>query len=150
MQWAFLVLAALAALIELNTGTFYLAGVAVAALLTTLIGFWLRDDWLIFVFLLLCALLTVAVMLFRRNGSHGTGLVDFDIGQVVSVCGISPYGHRLTVTYRGVNWEAVTDDGSVLVPGDTAVIVRKTDKLLHLALPPAAAAPTQPAAENDI
>ena len=146
MQWAFLVLAVVAALVELNTGTFYLAAVAAAALLTTLIGFWLRDDWLIFVFLLLCSLLAVTVMLFRRNSRPGKGLVDFDIGQIVSVRGISPHGHRLTVLYRGVNWEAVTDDGSVLVPGDTAIIVRKTDKLLHLA----AAAPAQASAENDI
>ena len=28
------------------------------------------------------------------------------------------------------------EDGSVLAPGGTAIIVRKTDKLLHLALPP--------------
>jgi membrane protein implicated in regulation of membrane protease activity len=149
MQWAFLVLAVLAALVELNTGTFYLAGVAAAALLTTLIGFWLRDDWLIFVFLLLCLLLTVIVMLFRRNLRPGKGLVDFDIGQIVSVCGMSPHGDRLSVSYRGANWEAVTDDGSVLVPGDIAIIVRKTDKLLHLALPPAAA-PTRASAKNDI
>ena len=40
------------------------------------------------------------------------------------------------VSYRGANWEAVMDDGSVLAPGDTAIIKRKTDKLLHLALPP--------------
>jgi hypothetical protein len=28
------------------------------------------------------------------------------------------------------------EDGSVLAPGATAIIMRKTDKLLHLALPP--------------
>ncbi len=43
------------------------------------------------------------------------------------------------VSYRGVDWEAVMEDGSVLAPGRAAVIVRKTDKLLHLALPPEAA-----------
>jgi len=31
------------------------------------------------------------------------------------------------------------EDGSVLAPGDTAIIMRKTDKLLHLALPPGVA-----------
>jgi membrane protein implicated in regulation of membrane protease activity len=39
MQWVFLILALSAALAELHTGTFYLTGVAVAALLTTLLGF---------------------------------------------------------------------------------------------------------------
>lgn len=136
MQWVFLILAVVAALVELNTGTFYLAGIAAAALLTTLVGFWLRGDWLIFVFLLLCALLTVAVMLSRRSRVPSKPLADFDIGQTVTVCGIAPHGHRLTVSYRGANWEAVTDDGSVLAPGDTAIIVRKTDKLLHLASAP--------------
>jgi membrane protein implicated in regulation of membrane protease activity len=140
----------LAALVELNTGTFYLAGVAAAAILTTLVGFWLRDDWLIFVFLLLCGLLTIAVMLFRRQLRPGKGLVDFDVGQVVSVNGVSLHGHRLTVSYRGATWEAVTDDGSVLVPGDTAIIVRKTDKLLHLAFSPVPPAPAQTSTEKDI
>ena len=31
--------------------------------------------------------------------------------------------------------EAVTDDGSAPSPGDTAIITRKTDKLLHLVMP---------------
>ena len=136
MQWAFLVLAVLAAVVELHTGTFYLAAVAAAAGLTTLIGFWIRDDLLIFVFLFLCALLTASVMLSRRSWPHGKALADFDIGQTVSLCGMSPNGQRLIVSYRGANWEAVMEDGSVLAPGETAIIMRKTDKLLHLALPP--------------
>jgi membrane protein implicated in regulation of membrane protease activity len=132
MQWTFLLLALLAALVELHTGTFYLAGVAAAALLTTLVGFWVRDDLLIIVFLLLCAVLMAAVMLFRRKWPRGKTLADFDIGQSVSVHSVSPHGNRLVVSYRGTNWEAVTDDGAILAPGDTAVIKRKTDKLLHL------------------
>jgi membrane protein implicated in regulation of membrane protease activity len=137
MQWAFLILAVLAALAELHSGTFYLAGVAAAAVVTAVIGIWIRDDLLIVVFLLLCALLTVAVMLSRRTWMHSKALVDFDIGQRVSIRSISPHGHRLVVSYRGAEWEAVVDDGAVLAPGDTAVITRKTDKLLHLALPSA-------------
>lgn len=76
MQWVFLVLALLAALAELHTGTFYLAGVAAAALLTALMGFWIRGDLLIFAFVALCAILTAAVMLSwrhqaRTKSSHG-------------------------------------------------------------------------------
>ena len=118
MQWAFLVVAVLAALVELHTGTFYLAAVAAAALLTTLLGVWVRDDLLILVFLLLCAMLTAAVMLSRRSWTQSKALVDFDIGQRVSITGISPHGHRLIVSYRGANWEAVMEDGSVLAPGE--------------------------------
>jgi membrane protein implicated in regulation of membrane protease activity len=136
MQWVFLVLALSAALAELNTGTFYLAGIAAAAFVTALIGFWIRGDLLVFVFVILCAILLATVMLFRRNQARGKDLADFDIGQTVMVRGASPLGNTLTVSYRGVNWEAVMEDGSILAPGTTAVIVRKTDKLLHLALPP--------------
>jgi membrane protein implicated in regulation of membrane protease activity len=145
MQWAFLVLAVLAALVELHTGTFYLAAVAAAAVLTALTGIWARDDLLILVFLLLCAMLTAAVMLSRRSWTHTKALVDFDIGQSVSITGIAPHGRHLIVSYRGADWQAVMEDGSVLTPGDTAIITRKTDKLLHLALPPAMAAREQSA-----
>jgi membrane protein implicated in regulation of membrane protease activity len=136
MQWVFLVLAILAALSELHTGTFYLAGVSVAALLTTVIGFWLRGDWLIFVFVILCAGLMLAVMLLRRHQERSQNLADFDIGQTVTVRDVAPHGNHLTVGYRGTNWDAMMDDGAVLGPGDLAVITRKTDKLLHLVRAP--------------
>jgi len=136
MQWVFLVLALWAALVELHTGTFYLAAVAAAGLLTALIGFWVRDDLLIVVFLLLCAVMMAAVMLSRRKSTRSEPLADFDIGQSVSVHSVSQHGDRLLVSYRGTNWEAVIDDGAVLAPGDIAIITRKTDKLLHLVSPP--------------
>jgi membrane protein implicated in regulation of membrane protease activity len=135
MQWVFLVLALLAALAELHTGTFYLAGVAAAALLTALMGFWIRGDLLIFGFVVLCAILTTAVMLSRRRRERTKGLADFDIGQTVTIGDVTSPGNCLTVSYRGANWQAVMEDGSVPIPGSTAIIKRKTDKLLHLALP---------------
>ena len=52
MHWAFLVLAVLAALAELHTGTFYLAAVAIAAGIITVAGFWMPDYLLVSVFLL--------------------------------------------------------------------------------------------------
>ena len=136
MQWVFLVLALLAALAELHIGTFYLAGVAVAALLASLTGFWIPGDLLIFAFVVLCTVLMGAVMLSRQHRAHKKGLADFDIGQTVTVLDDPVPGNRLTVIYRGVNWEAVMEDGSVPAPGSTAIIKAKTDKLLHLALPP--------------
>jgi membrane protein implicated in regulation of membrane protease activity len=136
MQWVFLVVALGAALVELHTGTFYLAAAAAAALLTALTGFWIRGDLLIIVFVLLCAILMAGVMLVRRHRARGKDLADFDIGKTVTVCSVSPQGNRLLVSYRGVNWEAVMEDGSVLAPGAIAIIMRKTDKLLHLTLPP--------------
>ena len=87
-------------------------------------------------FVLLCAVLLGAVLLWRRtSGGRTRRLADFDIGQSVSVRGVVPPENRLTVSYRGANWEAVMEDGSVPAPGDTAVIAVKTDKLLHLVLP---------------
>ena len=139
MLWVFLVLAVLAALAELNTGTFYLAGVAVAALLTALIGIWIRGDELIIVFAALCAILTGAILLLRRNRARGDSLADFDIGQTVTIREAVPHGHRLVVSYRGVDWQAEMEDGSIPPPGSTAIIKRKADKLLYLVLPPGAA-----------
>jgi membrane protein implicated in regulation of membrane protease activity len=135
MQWVFLVLALLAALAELHTGTFYLATVAAAALLASLMGFWIRGELLIFAFVVLCAIPTAAIMLSRRHRARATGLADFDIGQTVTIRDVPPPGNCLTVSYRGANWQAVMEDGSVPAPGSTAIIKRKTDKLLHLAMP---------------
>jgi membrane protein implicated in regulation of membrane protease activity len=135
MQWVFLVLALLAALAELHTGTFYLAGVAAAALLTALIGFGIPGDILIVVFVVLCAVLTGAVMLSRRHQARTEGLADLDIGQTVMISDVPPPGNCLTVSYRGVNWQAVMEDGSIPAAGSIAIIKRKTDKLLHLTLP---------------
>jgi membrane protein implicated in regulation of membrane protease activity len=137
MHWAFLVLALLAALAELHTGTFYLAAVAVAAGLIAIAGFWISDSLMIFVFVLLCALLLGAVALSRRTWVRRSAVDDLDIGQAVSVCGVAPYGRHLIVRYRGVEWEAVMDDGSIPEPNAIAIITRKTDKLLHLKSPPA-------------
>lgn len=134
MQWGFLVLALFAAVAELNTGTFYLAGVAIAALLTVGAGFWIRGDLLIFAFVGLCAIFIVAVSLLRRRTRSGE-LADFDIGQTVTIRGASPQGDHFMVSYRGSDWEAVMEDGSLATPGAAAVIVRRTDKLLHLAAP---------------
>ena len=134
MQWVFLVLAVLAALVELHTGTFYLAAVAAAALLTTLIGFWIRGDLLILVFVVLCAVLLVAVMLVGGIG-RAPRVLRISTSARACRCEVSPQGNRLMVSYRGTNWEAVMDDGSVPAPGGTAIIKRKTDKLLHLAVP---------------
>jgi membrane protein implicated in regulation of membrane protease activity len=133
MQWVFLVLALGAALSELHTGTFYLAGVAAAALLTALLGFWIRGDLLIFAFVVLCAILTAAVML-RRHRTRSKILADFDIGQIVAIRDVPLQGNCLTVRHRGVDWQAVMEDGSVPAAGSIAIIKRKTDKLLHLAL----------------
>jgi membrane protein implicated in regulation of membrane protease activity len=135
MQWMFLVLALAAALAELHTGTFYLAGVGAAALLTALIGFWLRGDLLIFAFVALCAIITAAVALWRRHQARGKRLADFDIGQSVTISDVPSHGNCLTVRYRGVEWQAVMEDGTVPAAGSTAIIKRKTDKLLHLVLP---------------
>jgi membrane protein implicated in regulation of membrane protease activity len=139
MHWAFFVLALLAALAELHTGTFYLAAVAVAAALIAVAGFWISDSLMIFVFALLCVLLLGAVALSRRTWVRRTALDDLDIGQAVSVRGLAPHGRHLIVRYRGVEWEAVMEDGSILQPNEIAIITRRTDKLLHLTLPPTSA-----------
>jgi membrane protein implicated in regulation of membrane protease activity len=134
MQWVFLVLGLVAALAELNSGTFYLAGVAVAAFLTAVGGFWVRPDWLPVGFLVVCLVLAYPVVLLRRGlAVGGRALPDPDVGQIVTVVSVSEESGRLVVSYRGSRWDAVMESGKMPAPGQVAVIERKTDKLLHLA-----------------
>jgi membrane protein implicated in regulation of membrane protease activity len=130
----FLVLGLVAAIAELNSGTFYLAGVAVAALLTSLSGFWLRADWLPLAFFVLCVGALPVVLLLRRRLPRGRTLPDPDVGQIVTVVSVSEENGRLVVSYRGSRWDAVLDRGKMPRPGQSATITRKTDKLLHLAV----------------
>jgi membrane protein implicated in regulation of membrane protease activity len=132
MQWLFLIGALAAAVAELHTGTFYLAGLAAAALISYGLGFWIGGTPLVVTFVALCAGTTLLVTLARQRRTRDHNLVDFDIGQSVLVRGAGQPGNRLTVDYRGAQWDAVMDDGSAPAPGDNVVIVRKTDKLLHL------------------
>ena len=103
-----------------------------------MIGFWIRDDLLILVFLVLCAILIGAIVVAARSNAKQCP-ADFDIGQSVTIRSVAQQGNHLVVSYRGANWDAVMDDGSACAPGEIAVIKRKTDKLLHLASPREAA-----------
>jgi len=135
MQWIFVVAGLLAALAEMHTGTIFLAGVALAAFVAAGLGYWITGTALVEIFAALCVGITVAIAVFRGKRARGVDTIDFDIGQTVSVLGPAAHGEHLIVSYRGVEWDAVMADGSVAKPGDNAVIVRKTDKLLHLAAP---------------
>lgn len=136
MQWVFLIAGLLAALAEMHSGTFYLAGIAAAALATAGLGFWITGTPLVVAFVVLCAALTVLITITRKRRTLGHDLADFDLGQSVTIRTIGQPGNRLSVNYRGTQWDAVMDDGSTPAPGDNAVIKRKTDKLLHLVAPP--------------
>jgi membrane protein implicated in regulation of membrane protease activity len=129
----FLVLGLVVAIAELSSGTFYLAGVAAAAFLTSLTGFWIRADWLPLAFLVFCIGLLPVVRLLRQRLSRGRTLPDPDVGQIATVVSVSEASGRLVVSYRGSRWDAVLDRGKMPEPGQSATITRKTDKLLHLA-----------------
>ncbi len=147
VQWIFLVLALWAALVELHTGTIYLAAIAVVALATFVLGFWVHPDLLVFVFIAGCIAALVAVWAYRRRLPHGRGLADFDAGGQVIVVSVAPGERRLVVSYRGTRWDAVMDKGPLPAAGEVAVITRKTGNVLHLAPPPDAPAP-RPAQES--
>ncbi len=129
----FLVLGLVVAIAELNSGTFYLAGVAAAAFLTSFSGFWLRADWLPIAFFVFCIGILPLVLLLRHRLPRGRTLPDPDVGQIVTVVSVSQESGRLVVSYRGSRWDAVLDRGKMPEPGQSAAITRKTDKLLHLA-----------------
>ena len=148
MAWLFLVLALWSALVELHSGTFYLAAVAVAALIAAVAGIWLRADLLPFVFLLACAAMLPPAIYGRRRLARRRGLADFDIGQEVTVLELLPGRDRLIVSHRGSRWDGVLESGPAPQVGDRVVIVRKSGAVLHLANRTGAPrpAPQEPAA----
>lgn len=135
MQWVFVVLGLFAALSELHSGTFYLAGVAVAAFLTALAGIWIAPGLLPYVFPAFCVALLPVIVFLRRHLARDRALPDADIGQLVTVVDVSVETRRLAVSYRGSRWEAIVDNGPLPAPGQVAIITAKTDNLLHLTVP---------------
>lgn len=132
MQWVFLVLALLAALVELHTGTIYLAAVALVALVTFILGFWVPEEPLIYVFAGGCVLAVVLVRAYRRAVPDGRGLADFDTDQEATVVAVLS-GQKLTVSYRGTRWDALLDDGPPPAIGSVLRITGKTGSVLHVA-----------------
>ncbi len=134
MQWVFLVLALLAALVELHTGTIYLAAVALVALATFILGFWVPEQPLIYVFAAGCVLAVAVVWAYRRAVPDERGLADFDTDQEAAVVAILP-GQKLTVTYRGTRWDAVLEGGPPPAIGSVLRITGKSGSVLHVAAP---------------
>lgn len=132
MQWMFLVLALLAALVELHSGTFYLAALSLVSLATFGLGFVLREDFLILAFFLLSGVAFLGVWVWRRRLGGRDRLGDFDLGQIVLVNGpVGPDG-IVAVQYRGTRWMAEMADGEVPLPGLPASIVGRRGNVLRL------------------
>ena len=132
MQWLFFVLALLAALAELHTGTFYLAAVAAVALVTAVVGWWIDEGHLIVTFVVLCFAACALVWLNHRKVARKPAFPDFDTGQDVTVEAIERGNNRLTVSYRGTRWDAVLDDGPPPAIGACVQITRKSGSVLHV------------------
>ena len=133
----YVVIAFVAGLVELFTGTFYLAAVALAALFTAITGLLLPGTVLHWFFLGFClVLLPTGLWLRHRLAAKTKDLGDFDLGQGVDVVSGPDSNQQYSVRYRGSEWLAVVDDGPSPCPGDRAVIIAKTDNLLHLGVLP--------------
>ncbi|MHB8251150.1 MULTISPECIES: NfeD family protein [Acidithiobacillus] len=133
----YIVIAFGAGLAELFTGTFYLAAVALAALFTAITGLLLPGAVLHWIFLGFClVLLPAGVWLRHRLAGKSGDLGDFDLGQGVDVVSGPDSNQQYSVRYRGAEWLAVVDDGPTPHPGDRAIIIAKTDNLLHLGVLP--------------
>ena len=141
MQLIFLGLALAAALVELSTGTFYLAAVALIALGTAALGFLLPDDDLILVFLGGSLIALALVRAWHRRQARKPGLPDLDAGQFVTISGHGASATHVVVTYRGTRWDGVMIDGAQPIIGSEAVIMRKSGSLLQLAAPTATTKP---------
>ncbi len=137
MFMVYVVIAFGAGLAELFTGTFYLAAVALAALFTAITGLLLPGTVLHWVFFGFClVLLPTGLWLRHRLAAKTKNLGDFDLGQGVDVVSGPDSNQQYSVRYRGAEWLAVVDDGPSPCPGDRAVIIAKTDNLLHLGVLP--------------
>ncbi len=137
MLFVYVIIAFVAGMAELFTGTFYLAAVALAALFTAITGLLLPGTVLHWVFLGFCLVLLPAGTGLRHYLAGKTkDLADFDLGQSVDVVRGPDQNEQYTVRYRGSEWIAVVDDGPAPCAGDRAVIVGKTDNLLHLGVLP--------------
>lgn len=133
MQLIFLGLALAAALVELSTGTFYLAAVALIALITAALGFLLPDNDLILVFLVGSLIALALVRSWHRRQARKPGLPDLDAGQRVMIAGHGASADHVVVTYRGTRWDGVMLDGARPIIGSEAVIIRKLGSQLQLA-----------------
>lgn len=140
MLLLYLIIAVVAGLAELFTGTFYLAAVALAALITLLAGFFLPHLTLHWVFLASGVLLILgSTWLRHRLARKASGVDDLDLGQAVEILrGPDAHG-RYRVSYRGSEWPAVLEEGENACPGAAAVIVAHEGNLLHIALLPPSA-----------
>ncbi len=142
MQLLYLAIALVSGIAELFSGTFYLAAVALAAIVTLLSGLFLPHLILHWVFLAASAALIFLTALLRHSlASRQAGIDDLDIGQTVELLhGPDPEGHY-RVHYRGSDWSAVLENAAPPVcPGEAAIIVGREGSLLHIApIPPSSA-----------
>ncbi|MCE5387672.1 MAG: NfeD family protein [Acidithiobacillus sp.] len=149
MQLIYLLIAVIAGIAELFTGTFYLAAVALAALLALLAGFLLPELTLHWVFLGASLLFIVGASFLRhRLANRAAGIDDLDLGQRALVLqGPDPQG-QYRLQYRGSEWPAILapecQEGPIC-PGSSVVIVGRDGNLLHVApLPPSVSEETCP------
>ncbi len=134
MAAIYLLIAFVAGVAELFTGTFYLAAVALAALITLGASTFVRPDFLHWVFLAACLFTIPATMALRhRLARRASGIDDMDLGQTVAILSGPDAEQRYRVHYRGSEWSAELETGSAC-PGDRAVIVAKEGNILKLAV----------------
>lgn len=133
MQWMFLILALGAALVELHSGTFYLAAIALIALIIFGLGFFVREEFLLLLFLALSAGAMVAIWVWRRRRRGRDKLADLDLGQVVVVNAAAGADGTLRVRYRGTDWVGEMAAGPAPAIGAAASIIGKRGNVLRLA-----------------
>ncbi|MEY2342627.1 NfeD family protein [Acidithiobacillus sp. IBUN Pt1247-S3] len=137
MLLLYLIIAVIAGLAELFTGTFYLAAVALAALITLIAGFVLPQLTLHWVFLASSIILILASTWLRhRLARKASGVDDLDLGQAVEILRGPDAQGRYRVRYRGSEWPAVLEEDDSACAGASAVIVAHEGNLLHIALLP--------------
>ncbi|HET7923076.1 MAG TPA: NfeD family protein [Gammaproteobacteria bacterium] len=134
MLWGFLIAGILLAVIEIVTVTFYLAALAVAALLTALVV-WLAEPsplaaGFVFAVSALVSLLFAHRLRHRMQPRESDALADMDRGAEVRLEEVA--GTALKVRYRDSLWEAVWEGPGEPAPGARAVISAREGSRLRV------------------
>ncbi len=124
LQWSFLLLAIGAAIAEVHSVTIYLAGVAVAALLATLAGFWVKGGAEVAVFAAASLGVLAAVPPLRRKLARKR-TPELDLGETVVFVAPGARPGEAVVRYRGAQWQADIDPAEAVVAGQAGVITAR-------------------------
>lgn len=147
-MWIWFVIAAVALILELLSGTFFLLLVAVAAAGAGVVA-WFGGEvtWQLLAFCILgiagFVILRSSGLLKRgqRNDASRNRDVNLDIGQIVQVNEWTP-AKTAIVQYRGAQWQVRLDSAAHIIPAPGHYQISDIDGIVFIVLPVSDAPPS--------